>query len=70
MSGIASPPDNLAIAPSGISHGGYRVAVAVPELASAQCGIGRTGTVVFNSSGAGETWRSIRDAVSMFVPGS
>jgi multidrug resistance efflux pump len=70
MSGIASPPDNLAIAPSGISHGGYRVAVSVPELASAQCGVGRTGTVVFNSSGAGETWRSIRDAISMFVPGS
>jgi multidrug resistance efflux pump len=70
MSGIASPPDNLAIQPSGISHGGYRVAVSVPELASAQCGVGRTGTVVFNSSGTGETWRSIRDAISMFVPGS
>jgi multidrug resistance efflux pump len=70
MSGIASPPDNLAIQPSGISHGGYRIAVSVPELASTQCGIGRTGTVVFNSSGAGETLRSIRDAISVFVPGS
>jgi multidrug resistance efflux pump len=70
MSGIASPPDNLAIQPSGITHGGYRIAVSVPELASAQCGIGRTGTVVFNSSSAGETLRSIRDAISMFVPGS
>jgi multidrug efflux pump subunit AcrA (membrane-fusion protein) len=70
MSGIASPPDNLAIQPSGISHGGYRVAVSVPELASAQCGIGRTGTVVFNSSGASETLRSIRNAISPFLPGS
>ena len=70
MSGIASPPDNLAIQPSGISPGGYRIAVSVPELASTQCGIGRTGTVVFNSSGAGETLRSIRDAISVFVPGS
>jgi multidrug efflux pump subunit AcrA (membrane-fusion protein) len=70
MSGIASPPDNLAIQPSGISHGGYRVAVSVPELASAQCGVGRTGTVVFNTSGTGKTLRSIRDAISPFVPGS
>jgi multidrug resistance efflux pump len=70
MSGIASPPDNLAIQPSGISQGGYRIAVSVPELASAQCGVGRTGTVVFNSTGEGGTLRSIRDAVSLFVPGS
>jgi multidrug efflux pump subunit AcrA (membrane-fusion protein) len=70
MSGIASPPDNLAIQPSGISQGGYRIAVSVPELASAQCGVGRTGTAVFNSAGAGGTLRSIRDAVSLFVPGS
>ena len=69
MSGSAAPPDNLAIQPTGLSAGGYRVAVSVPELASAQCGIGRTGTVVFNSSGAGGTLRSLRDALSFLTPG-
>jgi len=68
MSGNAAPPDNLAI-PAGLSSGGYRVAVSVPELASAQCGIGRTGTVVFGSSGASGTLRSLRDVLSLFAPG-
>jgi multidrug resistance efflux pump len=70
MSGSAAPPDNLAIQPAGISSGGYRVVVSVPELASARCGVGRTGTVVFNPSGSGGTLRSIRDAISFFAPGS
>jgi len=70
MSGIASPPDNLAIQPSGTTQGGYRIAVSVPALASAQCGIGRTGTVVFNSSTGSGTLRSIRDMISHFVSGS
>jgi multidrug efflux pump subunit AcrA (membrane-fusion protein) len=70
MSGIASPPDNLAIQPSGTTQGGYRIAVSVPALASAQCGIGRTGTVVFNSSTGSGTLRSIRDMISFFVSGS
>jgi multidrug efflux pump subunit AcrA (membrane-fusion protein) len=70
MTGSASPPDNLAIQPTGQSPGGYRVAVSVPDLASVQCSVGRTGTVVFNSSGAGGGLRSIRDAISFFVPGS
>jgi multidrug resistance efflux pump len=68
MSGSAAPPDNLAIPAMGSSSGGYRVVVSVPELASAQCGVGRTGTVVFNSSGG--NLRSLRDAISAFVPGS
>src|SRR6202043_4111222 len=44
MSGSAAPPANLAIQPTGLSSGGYRVAVSVPDLASStQCGVGRTG---------------------------
>jgi multidrug resistance efflux pump len=71
MSGSSAPPDNLAIQSTLSTSGGYRVAVSVPELASAQCGIGRTGTVVFNaSSAAGSTLRSLRDAISFFTPGS
>jgi multidrug resistance efflux pump len=70
MSGSAAPPDNLAIQPTGLASGGYRVAVSVPELASAQCGVGHTGTVVFNASSAGGgALRSVRDAIAIFVPG-
>jgi multidrug resistance efflux pump len=72
MSGSATPPDNLAIQPTGLSSGGYRIAVSVPDLAlSAQCGVGRTGTVVFNASaGSGRTLQSLQDAISFFLPGS
>jgi len=72
MSGSAAPPDNLAIQPTGLSSGGYRIAVSVPELASsAQCGVGRTGMVVFNASaGSGGILQSLRDAISFFLPGS
>jgi multidrug resistance efflux pump len=71
MSGSAAPPDNLAIQPSGLSSGGYRIAVSVPDLASIQCGVGRTGTVVFNASaGSGGTLQSLRDAIFLFLPGS
>jgi hypothetical protein len=44
----------------------------VPELASsAQCGVGRTGMVVFNASaGSGGILQSLRDAISFFLPGS
>ena len=69
MSGSAAPPDNLAIQATGLASGGYRIAVAVPALASVQCGVGRTGTVMFNSS-AGGFLRSFRDAIGFFVPGS
>jgi multidrug resistance efflux pump len=69
MSGSAAPPDNLAIQATGLSSGGYRVAVSVPELASAQCGVGRTGTVTFNSSGAAASLASLRDAISPLMPG-
>src|SRR5215468_5537507 len=69
MSGSATPPDNLAIQATGLASGGYRIAVAVPELASARCNVGRTGTVMFNSS-AGGFLRSFRDAIAFFVPGS
>ena len=69
MSGSAAPPDNLAIQADRVASGGYRIAVSVPELASAQCNVGRTGTVVFNSAGGG-VLRSLRDAISFFAPGS
>lgn len=69
MSGSAAPPDNFAIQATGLASGGYRIAVAVPELASVQCNVGRTGTVTFNSS-AGGFLRSLRDATAFFVPGA
>jgi multidrug resistance efflux pump len=53
-SGVASPPDNLAIQPTGPSSAAYKVIVWVPELASGQCGVGRTGKVVFQA-GAGSS---------------
>jgi multidrug resistance efflux pump len=70
MSGTAAPPDNLAIQPTGLASGGYRVAVSIPDLASSQCAVGRTGTVVFNQDGSGGILRSVRDAISLFLPGS
>jgi multidrug resistance efflux pump len=71
MSGIAAPSDNLAIQPSGASSGGYRIAVSVPDLASTECAVGRTGTVVFNpSKGEGGALKSVQDAVSFLLPGS
>jgi multidrug resistance efflux pump len=69
MSGSAAPPDNLAIQPSGLSSGGYRIAVSVPELVTRGCGIGRSGTVVFNpSASANGTLQSLREAISLFLP--
>jgi biotin carboxyl carrier protein len=67
MSGVASPPDNLAIQSTGPSSAAYRVTVSVPELASEQCGVGRTGKVVFQA-GAGSSGivDSIRHGLSIF----
>jgi hypothetical protein len=72
MSGSASPPDNLAIQPTALSSGGYRIAVSVPDLTSTQCGVGRTGTVVFNASSASSSGilQSLREAISFFLPSS
>jgi len=70
MSGAAAPPDNLAIQQTGPSSAGYRIAVSVPELASARCAVGRTGTVVFNpSAGPGGILQSGRDVISFLRPG-
>ena len=70
MSGSATPLDNLAIQPSGLSSGGYRVAVSVPDLASRQCAVGRTGSVVFNgSAGSGGSLQWLRNTLSLLVPG-
>jgi multidrug resistance efflux pump len=68
MSGSAAPADNLAIQPTGLSSGGYRIAVSVPDLAATQCSVGRSGTVVFNPSGANGPLRSLREAISFFLP--
>jgi len=69
VSGSAAPPDNLAIQPTGLSSGGYRIAVSVPDLAATQCAVGRSGTVVFNPSPAAHgTLQSLREAMSFFLP--
>ncbi len=71
MSGSAAPPDNLAIQPTGLASGGYRIVVSVPDLASTKCGVGRTGKVVFNvPAGSGGILQPLREAISLFVPGS
>lgn len=70
MTGAASTPDNLAIQSSPLSSAAYRVAVSVPDLASAECRIGRTGRVVFQS--AKSSWgmmESIWTGLSSIVPG-
>jgi multidrug resistance efflux pump len=69
-SGAASPPDNLAIQSTGPSSAAYRITVSVPELASSQCGVGRTGKVAFQA--ATSSWGimdSIREGLSFIVPG-
>jgi multidrug resistance efflux pump len=69
MSGSAAPSDNLAIQATGTASGGYRIAVSVPDLAATQCGVGRSGTVVFNpSAGANGTLQLVREAISFFLP--
>jgi multidrug resistance efflux pump len=69
MSGSAAPPDNLAIQPSGLSSGGYRIAVSIPDLAATECVVGRSGTVVFNpSASTNGTLQSLREAISLFLP--
>lgn len=69
MSGSAAPPDNLAIQPTGTASGGYRIAVSVPDLAATQCGVGRSGRVVFHpSAGAKGVLQSLREALSFFLP--
>jgi biotin carboxyl carrier protein len=68
MSGSAAPSDNLAIQATGSASGGYRIAVSVPELAAAQCSVGRSGTVVFHPSATKGMLQSVREAISFFLP--
>jgi hypothetical protein len=69
-SGLASPPDNLAIQSTGPSSAAYRITVAVPELASSQCGVGRTGKVIFEATtGSWGIMESVRNGLSLIVPG-
>jgi multidrug resistance efflux pump len=69
-SGAASPPDNLAIQSTGPSSAAYRITVSVPELASSQCGVGRTGKVIFQAAtGSWGIMDSVRDVLSFIAPG-
>jgi multidrug resistance efflux pump len=66
-SGVASPPDNLAIQSTGPSSGAYRIIVSVPDLASGQCGVGRTGKVVFQAAaGSVGIVDFVRNGLSIF----
>jgi multidrug resistance efflux pump len=68
-SGMASPPDNLAIQSTGPSSAAYRITVSVPELASSQCGVGRTGKVIFQAAaGSPGIMDHIRSGLSFIVP--
>jgi multidrug resistance efflux pump len=52
LTGVAAAPANFAIAPSALTRESYRVTVKVPDLTrSATCDLGRTGRVLFSSSG-------------------
>ena len=69
-SGVAAPADNLAIQSTGPSSAAYRIAVSVPELASGQCGVGRTGKVIFQAAaGPSGIMELIRNGLSFIVPG-
>jgi biotin carboxyl carrier protein len=69
-SGVAAPPDNLAIQSTGPSSGVYRITVSVPELASDQCGVGRTGKIIFQgATGTSGIVASVRNGLSFLVPG-
>jgi hypothetical protein len=63
LSGLAAPPDNMAIQPSALLKGAYRVAVRVPEFAASSCVVGRTGKVRFQPSERNLT-DTISDALS------
>jgi multidrug resistance efflux pump len=69
-SGVAAPPDNLAIQSTGPSSAAYRVTVSVPDLASSQCGVGRTGKVIFQAAtGSSGIMELARNGLSFLVPG-
>jgi len=71
MLGMAAPPDNLAIQPSALTSGGFRITVSVPDLALTQCPVGRTGSVSFNASTESEgIFQPLQNAISFFLPGS
>jgi multidrug resistance efflux pump len=71
MSGMAAPPDNLAVQPSALASGGFRITVSVPDLALTQCPVGRTGSVSFNAStDSGGILQPLENAISFFLPGS
>jgi multidrug resistance efflux pump len=69
-SGVASPPDNLAIQSTVPSSAAYKITVSVPELASGQCDVGRTGKVVFQAAGGSSgIVNFIRGGPSISSPG-
>jgi multidrug resistance efflux pump len=53
LTGAAGAPANFAILPSTLAKEAYHVTVAVPQIAeSAECGVGRTGRVIFEKGAA------------------
>jgi multidrug resistance efflux pump len=55
LTGASGAPGNFAILPSSLSKEPYHVTVAVPRIAEgAECGIGRTGRVIFEKNAASD----------------
>lgn len=62
LTGAAGAPANFAILPSTLVKEGYHVTVAVPHIAqSGECGVGRTGRVIFEQ-GPAESSASVAEA--------
>jgi multidrug resistance efflux pump len=56
LTGASGAPGNFAILPSSLSKEPYHVTVAVPRIAEgAECGIGRTGRVIFDKGAAADS---------------
>ncbi|HUI95404.1 MAG TPA: HlyD family efflux transporter periplasmic adaptor subunit [Xanthobacteraceae bacterium] len=47
LTGLAAPPDNLAIGTAALTRDTYRVIVSVPALETSGCAVGRSGRVTF-----------------------
>jgi multidrug resistance efflux pump len=65
LTGAAGAPANFAILPGTLAKEGYHVTVAVPRIAeNGECGVGRTGRVIFEK-GAAESFASSAEASAL-----
>jgi multidrug resistance efflux pump len=65
LTGAAGAPANFAILPSALTKEAYHVTILVPKIAqSAECGVGRTGRVIFEK-GAVEAGATSADASAL-----